>query len=348
MNHATLDRHFLRMMCLTLGCFLLTTGLTSLQAQLLPRLGAQRAGISALTFLKIGASPRAEALGGADICLTGDGYSSYINPAGLAEVDNFSIAGANTFWFADINFAYASLNKPFSFGTMALSVSSLNSGRMPVRTTFQPEGTGEFFYANYYTVGLSYGKQLTDRFSWGATLKYVREDLASFTAQTGVLDIGFLYTTDVKKLRFAVLLKNFGPNSTLQGNVEVDTTFNKRGVNLDDFPAPTEFKLGISLVPWESPDERQSLTTYLQLNHPNDNAENIRMGAEYAYLDLLYLRLGYQINVQDQPFPTGGVGIRTRVGRHPVRIDYALTPTRHLGQVHRVGLLFMLNPSPRG
>ncbi|MDX2249252.1 MAG: PorV/PorQ family protein [Bacteroidia bacterium] len=316
------------------------------KAQLFPQLGSQRAGISALTFLKMDVSPRSAGLAGANICLTGDGYSTYTNPATLAEVETFSLAGANTFWIADINFAYLTASTHSKrVGTFGFSLSALNSGAMEVRTTFQPEGTGELFYANYFTAGLSYSKRLTDQFSWGITGKYVQERLAQFVAQTGVVDLGFLYETDFKDLRFAVMVQSFGVNSKLRGSVTLDTTFNKKPLSLDSYPTPTVFQLGISIVPWKSADEKQSLTTMLQLNHPNDNAENIRIGLEYNYKDLLFLRAGYKINVSDQNLPTAGVGIRTRAGRHPLMFDYALDPMRYLGIVHRVGLNFSLNPT---
>ncbi|RMG54317.1 MAG: hypothetical protein D6722_29220 [Bacteroidetes bacterium] len=285
-------------------------------------------------------SPRAGALGGANVCLSGDPYATYTNPAALSEVKGFSLAATNTFWVADINYAYLSSSYGGNFGTLGLSLGGLNSGPMPVRTTFQPEGTGEIFYAYYLTAGLTYSKQLTDQFSWGATLRYVHERLADFQANTAVVDLGFLYRTDFKDLRFAVMVQSFGPNSTLQGNTALDTTFNNKPLSLEAYPAPTVFKLGISMVPWRSADGSQALTTYLQLNHPNDNAENIRIGVEYGYRDLLFLRAGYKLNVQDQPYPTAGLGLRMRMGRYPLILDYAVDPMPFLGVVHRVGLTF--------
>ncbi|MEO0895110.1 MAG: PorV/PorQ family protein [Bacteroidota bacterium] len=326
---------------------IMTLSFLTSYGQIFPNLGGQRAGISGLTFLKMEVSPRAAALGGANVVLTGDGYSSFVNPAATDELDGFSIAAANTFWFADINYAYLSANQPFKWGTMGISVSSLNSGAMPVRTVFQPMGTGEQFFANYYAVGLSYGKQLTERFSWGTNLKYVREQLAGLTANTGVLDIGFLYRLDVKDLRFAVLLQNFGPNSRLNGDIEQDENFSNDPISLEAYPAPTVFKVGLSLVPWKKSDGTQSLTTIFQLNHPNDNAENLRFGLEYEYRKLIFLRVGYQLNVNDQDYPTAGIGLRMRMGRHPLMLDYGFLPHRFLGQVHRVGLSFQMNPVDR-
>lgn len=311
---------------------------SGLQAQIFPALGSQRAGISALTFLNLDLSPRSAALGGANICLSGDAFGAALNPASLGDVQGLSIGASHTFWAADIDYSFLSAAQSTKAGVFGFSLSGLNSGAMPVRTTFQPEGTGELFYAYYITAGLSYGKRLTDQFSWGTNIKYVREQLAEFTANTAVVDLGFLYNTDFKDLKFAVAIKNFGGNSTLKGEAELDTTFSNKPLNLESYPAPTVFQLGFSLVPWKKEDGSQSLTTHVQLNHPNDNAENIRLGAEYAYRDLLFLRAGYKINVSDQPFPTAGIGVRMRLGSFPFRFDYAFDHLEYLGTIHRVGL----------
>lgn len=316
-------------------------------AQIFPALGSQRAGISALTFLNLDLSPRSAALGGANLCLSSDAFGAALNPATLGDIQGVSVGASHTFWAADIDYSFLSVAKSTNAGVFGISLSGLNSGAMPVRTTFQPEGTGEFFYAYYITAGVSYAKRLTDQFSWGTNVRYVREQLAEFTANTAVVDLGFLYDTDFNDLKFAVAIKNFGGNSTLQGEVELDTTFSNKPLNLESYPAPTVFQLGLSIVPWKKEDGSQSLTTHLQLNHPNDNAENIRVGAEYAYRDLLFLRAGYKINVNDQPFPTAGFGVRMRLGSFPFRFDYAFEQLQFLGTIHRVGINIDFNKETR-
>ena len=315
------------------------------QAQLLPNLGGQRAGISALTFLKIDPSVRSSGMAGANLTLTGDVFATSYNPANLAEEDQFSIGLSNTFWVAGINLAYGAVSKPTKIGKFGLSVNSLNSGAMERRTEFQPNGTGEYFYASNTAVGLTYANTLTDYFSWGVTLKYVNETLAEFSAHTAVVDLGFLYRTDVKDLSFAVMIQSFGPNSKLNGEYTPTDSLNPKDVDLESYPAPTVFKLGVSMIPWKTDD--MSLTTIVQLNHPNDNAENIRLGIEYEYRELLYLRTGYKINVDDQIYPTFGLGLRTRIGKHPLFFDYSVDPTRFLGWIHRVGLRFAINNESR-
>ena len=60
---------------------------------------------------------------------------------------------------------------------------------------------------------------------------------------TVAADLGFQYTTDVKDLKFGIVVKNFGGNSALNGDfLEVD--FNRTAVNLDKYPVPTVFRLG--------------------------------------------------------------------------------------------------------
>jgi hypothetical protein len=98
------------------------------------------------------------------------------------------------------------------------------------------------------------------------------------------------------------------------------------------------------MVPYRSNDNQHALTTLVQLNHPNDNAENLRLGIEYAYRQLLFLRAGYKINVKDQALPTAGLGLRMRMGRHPLMLDYAFDPLQFLGTIHRVGLSLNIQP----
>jgi hypothetical protein len=125
---------------------------------------------------------------------------------------------------------------------------------MERRTEFQPDGTGQFFSASNTAVGLSYSKRLTDYFSYGVTLKYVNEQLAEYMAHTGVVDLGFLYRTDFKDLSFAVAMQSFGTNSKLKGDYEPDG-LNSKPVTLGSYPAPTLFKLGVSMIPWKTDDK---------------------------------------------------------------------------------------------
>jgi len=311
-------------------------------AQLFPNLGGQRAGISALSFLKSDISPRSIALSGSNISLNADGFSIYHNPAALADISEVTINASDYIFGQGIHqtFIAASLPRKNS-SAFGLSVNALNSGVMEVRTEFQPDGTGELFYVSNIASGLTYSKQLSEMFSLGLSLKYVYEQIAEYKNHTACVDVGFLYKTDFKDLKFAVLVQNFGGNSDLKGSF-LPVTFNRdSSISLDKFTVPTIFKMGASIIPYKT--ENQHLLLSFQLDHPNDNAENIRFGAEYDFKHFLFLRAGYKINVTGQKRPSFGVGYRTRIGYHPLYINYGVNPTNYLGMQHVVGLSFHIN-----
>jgi hypothetical protein len=307
--------------------------------QLVPNLGGERAGVSGFTFLKTDLSPRAAAMAGAQNSVSGDGYAGNWNPAALADLQYPTFAFANTFWIDGINHGFFSFVHPTKrMGTIGLVAQTLATPAMERRTELQPNGTGEYFYASNTAIGLTYSKLLTDKFSYGATLKYVNENLDGFIAQTALVDVGFLYRVGFKDLQFAVNLMHFGLNSKLDGDRNLNPF--ARDIRLESYPSPSVFSMGLSMVPWKNEGDKSQLLTVLQVNHPSDNSANIRAGLEYSFRQLLFLRAGYKVNVDDNPFPTMGIGVLTRLGRHPVSIDYGVDPIRNLGWRQRVGLVF--------
>lgn len=328
---------------------LLIVSLLALQvnAQLIPNFGAQRRGASTLSFLKNDMNPRSTALSGASVALDVDGYSLFNNSAAAADQETFAASISNYSLGAGIqqSFVSAIIPRKKRLASFGMYINMLNSGSMKVRTELQPKGTGEKFFVTNMAAGFSYAQQLSDMFSAGVTLKYIYEQIEEFSNATIAADLSFLYKTDFKDLNFAVIVQNFGGNSSINdGALAVDFNRDNNPVS-DDNTVPTVFSLGASIVPWKR--KEQSLLISAQLNHPNDNSENYRIGFEYEYHKLLFLRAGYKLNVKSQPFPTFGLGLRHRVGGHPLYIDYAANPTDFLGVVHTVGLAFMINKIKR-
>lgn len=316
--------------------------------QLIPNFGGQRRGASTLSFLKNDMSPRSTALSGASVALDVDGYSIFNNPAAIADQKTFAAAISNYSLGAGIqqSFASAILPRKNQLSAFGFSLNMLNSGAMEIRTEFQPEGTGERFFVTNLAAGFSYAAQLSDMFSAGVTLKYIYEQIETFSNSTVAADVSFLYKTDFKSLKFAVMVQNFGGNSSLNGDgLAVDFNRNNSALFTEEYTVPTLFSLGASMIPWEK--EHQSIRVAAQLNHPNDNSENYRLGVEYQYREIVYFRGGVKLNVKSQPFPTFGFGLRHRIGGHPFMIDYAANPTDFLGVLHTVGLSFVFNKMER-
>ncbi|MEX2596781.1 MAG: PorV/PorQ family protein [Salibacteraceae bacterium] len=316
------------------------------QAQLLTNLGGQRAGVSSLTFLKNDVSPRSMALSGANLTLAADGMSTVHNTALLAQTKGIYFAISDLALGAGIHQSWLSGSVPLKSSTSALglNLNYLSSGAMKVRTEFQPNGTGEYFYANQLAGGLAYSKLLSDRFSFGLNLKMVHERLAQYTNTTVAADLGFLYSTDVKDLKFGIVVHNFGGNSILSGD-EVMVDFNRKPLSLDKYSLPTIFRLGASMKPWKT--DMQSLMLAVQLEHPNDNSENIRIGVEYAFKNLFFVRAGYKLNVKGENLPTMGFGYKARFGRNTMMVNYGVNATQYLGTLHAFGLDFMINNDKR-
>lgn len=321
---------------------ILTLASSVMHAQLLPTFGGERAGLSALSFLKNDMSPRSQALGGASVALSGDAYAAYQNPAGMTNLDATAFSMSHYFLGGGIHQSWLSgIFKIDDMSALGTSINMLNSGAIEERTEFQPGGTGRKIYATNMAAGLSYSRMLSTQFELGVTLKYIYEQLADYSNHTAAVDVGFLYKTDWKELQFAIMVQNFGANTSLSGTY-LASGFNRiQSGNLEDNTLPNVFSLGVSMVPYEK--DRHRIVTAIQLNHPNDNAENYRLGIEYEYMEILAVRAGYKINVRGQNWPTFGLGVRSMMGGHPMYFDYSVNPTNHLGFQQNIGIRIQLN-----
>ena len=102
------------------------------------------------------------------------------------------------------------------------------------------------------------------------------------------------------------------------------------------------FRLGFAFEPFET--DIHKLTTSVQLNHPNDNSENISLGAEYTFFELnsktnVFLRGGYKINADEQDY-SFGAGLKVPLSIATFTFDYAYTHFQKLGTSHRLSLVF--------
>lgn len=313
-------------------------------AQLVPNLGGQRAGISAFQFLKIGVGARGVAMGEAFVAVVNDASALYWNPAALSQFPQDQAIVAHTEYLVDIKHDYFGAVYHLS-GQDALgaSFSSLHMKDMEVTTEAQPFGTGRYFSFGDIAVGLTYGRKMTDQFSFGATIRYVQETLDVLKMRSVMVDIGTWYWTGLGSARFAVVISNFGADAAPTG-----TAAGYSGTPVSTFQSfslPTMFRLGFAMEPLDEGDHR--VTTSLQLNHPNDNAEHVRFGIEYGFQNTFFLRAGVKRTIGQPVFGedatsgesvTFGAGVLAQVGFSTVGADYAYANFNRLGSVHRLSL----------
>ena len=330
-------RHF----GLHMTLFALVTGLAaSAHAQgLFPALGDQRVGISSFTFLKIGVGARAIAMGEAFSASADDASALFWNPAAAVQLEGLQVMVSHTEWFADVRHEFGGAVYHLTpEDAVGLSVIALTTDEMPRTTTTMPQGTGEQFGYLDLAVGATYSRKMTNQFSFGVTARYVREQLAELFMQTMVFDLGAYYLTGFGTSRFAIVVSSFGSGASPKGSVDVT------GVGtvdeFEEFPPPTQFRLAFAMEPVMT--ETHRLTTSVQLNHPNDNAENVGLGLEYGWNDMLFVRAGYRFNVGEQEWPSFGLGVKVPSELGTIGFDYGAAHYGVLGFAHRFSLGFAL------
>ncbi len=312
--------------------------LRSASAQLVPVLGAQRAGTSTAQFLKIGVGPRATAMGESFVAIANDASALYWNPAGISQFDQNEILVSHTNWVVDIRHQFVGMVYHLTHDdAVGVSLTSLHTDDMPVTTEFQPTGTGEYFRFSDLAVGLSYSRRMTPQFSFGATIRYIEETFDILKMRGVVLDFGTYYWTGLGTSRFSAVVSNFGSQIRPTGSKTLvgGTTISQ----FQEFSPPIMFRFGFAFEPLQ--DETNSITTSIQLNHPNDNSENVGFGVEYQWMKTFFLRGGYKLNVDEQAL-SAGAGVSTLLSMFRLNVDYSYISFARLGPVHRISLIIGL------
>jgi len=326
--------------------FFITMISASWSQTLFPVLGGQRAGTSVFTFLNIGVSARASGMGESVVALNQDATSVHYNPAIIAQLDQTELSISQIRWPADIFYDYFSLTHRLK-GRHYLGFNGgiLHMKPMMETTEYFPDGTGKYFTYQDRFLGVTYGARMTDRFSFGLTLKYVSEDLADHKMSATLIDLGTFYWTGYGSLRFCASLSNFGKQVSPEGSYLKTILDQNTGNEIEEksdfekFSPPTQFRVGAAIDPINTQDHLVTFST--QLNHPVDNAEYIVTGLEYSFMKIFYLRTGYKFNKNEENFTTGA-GLFIPLGRFKLRVDYGYANFDHLTDPNRFSIGFSL------
>lgn len=329
-------------------------GLTVVLAGLVLAGGARPAAAQSNTgtafgqFMLIEPSARATGMGNAGVSLYEGIQGTYYNPAVLGPMEGPSIQFSHGFWFAGIRYDYAAVAAPLrGLGTVFLSLTSLNSGEIDVRTVDQPLGTGERYTVQDLAIGLGYGRQITNRFAAGVQVNFLTESIWRASAGAFGFNMGTVYRLSEDGLRIGASLSNFGTKATFSGDalaVQWDRDHDTNGDNgtlpatqfTDTFPLPVLFRVGLG-YPYKLGPHSQLLLV-VDAFHPSDNTESLSAGAEWSWKETVALRGGYQRLLQkdNELGPTLGVGIRAGSGHPWFHVDYAWAAHDLLEDTHRV------------
>lgn len=303
--------------------------------------GFNKAGRTSLQFLKIGIGARQAALGEACIANVHDVSAVFWNPAGIIGIPHAEAAFNYTKWFGDMDFTSGAIGfRLGDYGVGAISYISLNYGQLQEALVTSPTGhmdtrTGDTFSGKDLAIGISYARSLTSNFSIGVSIKYIQEDLFTYTSSLWGFDIGTLYDTGWKGIRLAMSAQNFASQARW-----LHTGAEER----QSYEIPLLYRIGWSIDLLGAEDlflggrkEHQRLTFNMDAIHTNDYAERLHLGMEYWLFDLFTIRSGYRFNYEEGNLSFGG-GLKYQIRSITLKIDYAYVNYDFLNSPHRFSL----------
>lgn len=146
---------------------------------------------SAAAYIRQGIGAREISMGEAGSAISRDLTSAYWNPAGLNKIKDIEVGAMYNFSMnLDRSHQYASIAKPFGFGTLALSW--INAGVKDIEGYDELDNPTGTFNDNEHSFGISYANRWKD-ISYGATPKFYFSTLDGKTKAGMGLDLGARY-----------------------------------------------------------------------------------------------------------------------------------------------------------
>ncbi len=315
--------------------------------------GNSNAGKSAYSFLKVGVSAKAQAMGGAFAGLADDIGGIYYNPAGLTtpsyifakttksydeygegeeihrETQIKSIA-PNRFMATYLNYlldfqsGYLGYVRSFDEKT-ALGI-SLNYQSYGSFKRFDRQGTELGTFGAYdLALGVVYSKNVVERFSVGISGKFITESIDSYSSDALALDLGVIYQLEGGRSSIGLAITNLG--TQLKG-------FSKSHKD----PLPLVIDAGFAHHLRGLP-----LTVTGDLVMPTDNSLYMALGGQFEAFNPFMLRLGWNSSGQDYKTESSKDGMAGFSGGFGYNIkeysfDYSYSSYADLGNVHRLTL----------
>ncbi|TES93514.1 MAG: PorV/PorQ family protein [Candidatus Cloacimonadota bacterium] len=308
-----------------------------------------------LDFLTLGVGARPCAMGGSFISISDDANASYWNPGGLVQVGTPQITGMHTDLDFGTSYDYVSCATPLSKDVLEMKTADsydnvigfafirTATGDIPITqagddtipgtnyTEIVYKGTAHFTASSYL---FSYGRRITDWFSFGLTGKIVDMGLYTHNGTGYGLDMG-------------ILLRKSGSRNPLLSNLSLgiliqDLTVTKINWDTDytDEISPavkggiTYRFFGASAPGGWVPEEGICLTVEGAQQIKTERQEDwhkpeIHLGCEWKLVNLVPLRVGW-----DNGNLTAGIGFITK----HICVDYGFVSHEELKTTHRIGL----------
>lgn len=301
-------------------------------------------------FLENPTSAEVIGRGTAGVATTLNSNGIFWNPSLLGWISsNVDLSVNHTRGIADINYnsAAAAINIQ-GVGVMGFSLLVMDYGTFYGTRRADNDGgyveTGTFS-PTAFAIGAAFSQKVSDRFSYGVHLKYVRQDLGNaWVAPTGsniadpnlsisernyaqnalAADVGAFYDFQYNGIKFGATLQNISREVRYES---------------EPFPLPFAVSFGATIEPLRFFDQEHHNTLILSFEsrHPRDFNEKLKLGGEYHLLDTFIARVGYATNYDERGL-MAGLGIHYKIAEFPVRADYAYQAFGLFGAVHHLSI----------
>lgn len=276
-------------------------------------------GTTGAQFLRVGASPRAAAMGEAFTAVSDNATAVFWNPAGLAAVKWHEVYASHQSWVENIRLSHAAYAQPLGEKwAVAAGVAHASSGDLRGKDEFDRDT--ENFEATDLAVTLAGARRL-GAFNAGAGVKFLRQAIGDEAGAGAAFDLGMQYrrALGAQTVTWAAALKEAG--AKMGPGTKADL--------------PTEVHLGVS-------DRLLKETVLLSAEAaaPFQGDVTAGLGAEVLVGGLVALRGGYRFGLPDVTgfdALTAGLGILYSSKQDYV-VDYSFAGQGSLGATHRFSL----------
>ncbi|MCZ6632362.1 MAG: PorV/PorQ family protein [bacterium] len=247
--------------------------------------------------LREGIGARAAAMGEAYTAVVGDQTAAFWNPAGVAPMQGKDFLLVHNRSIQGIQQAYGGWAYGNGKRGIGLSLAVFSVGGLETRTgpSAEPLGTFSLYDLN---AGFSYAQRFGERLYMGSNLRALHENIGPESAWGFAVDVGAIYR--LEKVTFGAAYRNVGRTERLD----------RERIRL-----PRTFRVGAAY-------RRGAAMGSVDFRVPEQGAQGIHLGLEYAVKEVLFLRGGYRSGHETRDF-SFGFGLVKRNWR----MSYAFVPS---------------------
>ncbi|MGB9664477.1 MAG: type IX secretion system protein PorQ [Ignavibacteria bacterium] len=285
---------------------------------------------TAFEFLKLDASARSAAVGGAFVSNVDDPNSIFYNPASLRFVDPNNVSFGFLKHLLDVNSGFASYTtQSEGFGKIGFGAMYTNYGSFDKLDEFgNSSGT---FSASDLGLIANYSGLVREYLSYGVNVKFIYSSIYNVSAVALAGDFGLLYYNEQKKFSAGVSVLNVGS--------QLKAYYNSKE------QLPVDVRLGLSKKLEHTP-----FRLYLEFTKLNQTEKgifsgfnNFILGGEIYTSSALTFRFGFNNEKRKElkvgtTIGTEGFNLGIGINLSGYRFDYAISSLGKIGTLHRINI----------